>query len=299
MVQTANPALKKLGLSDKDRAVIIHADDIGMCQASVEAFCDLHRAGLISSGAVMVPCPWFLHAASFARENPKADLGVHLTLTSEYRTYRWGPVSTRDPASGMIDAEGYFHHRSPQAQENGVPAAVGMELRAQVRMAVQAGIAATHVDTHMGTVASARFLEHYIGVAMENGLPMMALRVGEEGFRAAGLDRESAVLAARAMERLEGEGFPLLDNLAGMPLDSGEDRGDLARRMLSGLPPGITHFILHPAKDGAEIRAIAKDWRCRTADYAAFLDEGMRKHIDSIGLHVIGYRELKALLPAH
>jgi chitin disaccharide deacetylase len=297
MSKTANPVLKKLGLSDRDRAVIIHTDDIGMCQASVEAFSDLHRAGIVSSGAVMVPCPWFLHAAAFARENPKADLGVHLTLTCEYPTYRWGPVSTRDPASGLLDGEGYFPRKSVEVQERGVPAAVGVELRAQVRMALQAGIVPTHVDTHMGAVASARFMEHYVGVAMENGLPLMAFRIDEAGFRAAGLDAGSAVIAARTMERLEGEGFPLLDNLAGMPLDRDEDRLACTKKALSALPPGITHFIIHPAKGGPEIRAIAKDWRYRTADHAAFLDEEMRKHIASIGLHVIGYRDLKALLP--
>jgi len=297
MRKAANPVMKKLGLSDGDRAVIIHADDIGMCQAGVEAFSDLHRAGIVSSGAVMVPCPWFLHAASFSRENPKADLGIHLTITSEYQTYRWGPVSTRDPASGLLDGEGCFPHRSAEVQDRGVPAAVGVELRAQVRMALQAGIVPTHVDTHMGAVASARFLEHYVGVAAENGLPLMAFRSDEAGFRAAGLDAESAVIAARAMERLEAEGFPLLDNLAGMPLDRDEDRLACAKRALSGLPPGITHFIIHPAKDGPEIRAIAKDWRYRTADYATFLDEDIGRHIASIGLHVIGYRDLKALLP--
>ena len=112
MTMNANPVLKKLGLSDTDRVAIIHTDDIGMCQASVDAFADLNQAGIISSGAVMVPCPWFLHAAEYARQHPQADLGIHLTLTSEWKTYRWGPISTRDPASGMIDEEGFFYHRS-------------------------------------------------------------------------------------------------------------------------------------------------------------------------------------------
>ncbi len=54
-----NPLLKKLGLSNQDRAVIIHADDIGMCQASVSAFADLVDFGLVSCGATMVPCRGF------------------------------------------------------------------------------------------------------------------------------------------------------------------------------------------------------------------------------------------------
>jgi predicted glycoside hydrolase/deacetylase ChbG (UPF0249 family) len=102
-----NPILRRLGLADEDRAVIIHTDDIGMCLSSVTAFAELWEAGIISSGAVMVPCPWFLKAAAFSREHPEADLGVHSTLTCEYDVYRWGAVSTRDPRSGLTD-EGAF-----------------------------------------------------------------------------------------------------------------------------------------------------------------------------------------------
>ncbi len=92
MTMPPNPVLKKLGLANNDRVAIIHTDDIGMCQASVDAFADLNEAGIISSGAVMVPCPWFLHTASYARQHPGVDLGIHLTLTSEWKTYRWGPI---------------------------------------------------------------------------------------------------------------------------------------------------------------------------------------------------------------
>ena len=100
-----NPALKKLGFSENERLVIIHVDDIGMCQASVAAFADLWDFGLVSSGAVMVPCPWFLEAAKYASQHPQADLGVHLTLNCEWDTYRWGPLSTCDPQTGLLDAQ--------------------------------------------------------------------------------------------------------------------------------------------------------------------------------------------------
>ena len=81
---TPNPALHRLGFADDDRVAIVHADDIGMSQASVAAFADLGAFGLISSGAVMVPCGWFPAAASLGRANPGYDLGIHLTLTCEW-----------------------------------------------------------------------------------------------------------------------------------------------------------------------------------------------------------------------
>ena len=86
----SNPVLKKLGFSNDDRVIIIHTDDIGMCQASVDAFAEMVDFGLISSGAVMVPCPWFLEAADFAVSHPEADLGAHLTLTSEWEDLSLG-----------------------------------------------------------------------------------------------------------------------------------------------------------------------------------------------------------------
>jgi chitin disaccharide deacetylase len=298
MAMLPNPVLKKLGLKNDDRVAIIHTDDIGMCQASVEAFADLNEAGIISSGAVMVPCPWFLHAASYARQHPQADLGIHLTLTSEWDTYRWGPISTRDPALGLMDAQGFFHHQSEPVQNNGDPTAVETELNAQVERAVQAGIAPTHIDTHMGTVAHPKFMGIYIQLAFKHHLPVMIFRMDEAGWQAAGLDPEFAKMAAAVVGQLEDSGLPLLDSMAAMNLDSAEDRLERTKQALSELKPGITHFIIHPSKDTPELRAITPDWSCRVGDYQDFMNEELRRHIQKIGLHVIGYRALKELLPA-
>ena len=90
-----NPVMRKLGLRDDDRAVILHVDDLGMCQASVDAYHDLVDFGLISSAATMVPCPWFPSVASFVRDHLQVDVGVH----------------SRSPASGTATAG----DRSPRA----------------------------------------------------------------------------------------------------------------------------------------------------------------------------------------
>jgi predicted glycoside hydrolase/deacetylase ChbG (UPF0249 family) len=298
MTKTPNPVLKKLGLANNDRVAIIHTDDIGMCQASVEAFTDLNEVGIISSGALMVPCPWFLHAAAYARQHPQVDLGVHLTLTSEWKTYRWGPISTRDPASGMLDEEGYFYKSSEEVQEHGDPAAVERELSTQVERLIQAGIQPTHLDTHMGTVAHPKFMASYLMVAMKFHLPLMIFRMDEAGWRAVGLDAEFAQAAVALVQQLEGSGMPLLDSLGGMRLDTTENRLERTRQALSDLQPGLTHFIIHPSKDTPELRAITPDWRCRVADYQNFMQDDLRQHIQKIGVHVIGYRALKELLPA-
>ncbi len=291
-----NPVLKKLGLDTTDRAVIIHADDIGMCQASISAFSELSEYGLITSGAVMVPCPWFLEVARYARENPAIDLGVHLTLTSEWKTYRWGPISTRDPNSGMIDAQGYFFARADEAREHGDPIMVQKELEAQIQHAISAGISPTHIDTHMGTVAHPKFMPSYIQLSMQFHLPVMIARLDELGYQKIGLDPQTAALAARMVVELEKNGLPLLDHITGMPLDSADQRISRTIQSLKDLPPGITHFIIHPSKDTPELRSITPDWACRVADYETFLSSEVEAAIKDLGIIRIGYQAIKDIM---
>jgi chitin disaccharide deacetylase len=292
-----NPVLRRLGFSDNDRVVIFHADDIGMNLGSVEAFADLWEFGLISSGAIMFPCPWSLYAASYAKQHPEADLGVHTTLTSEWQTYRWGPISTRDPNSGLIDPQGYFYSSTHQAQENGGVEYVAREIQAQVDQAFKLGMHPTHMDTHMGTVASMKFIPSYIKTAIAYRLPAMLFRMDADGWMAEGLDQETAAMAVFFMGQLEAMGLPLMDALVGLELDQPDNRLEQAMQAVADLKPGITHFIIHPSKDTPELRAITKDWRARVADYETFMSETLRSFIASQGVHVVGYRQLQDLMP--
>lgn len=295
-MKTPNPLLKKLGFRQNDRVVIIHVDDVGMCQASVEAFADLWDYGLISSGATMVPCPWFLAAAEFCRSNPAVDMGVHITLTSEWNTYRWGPVSTRDPATGLIDMQGCFYHTAQMAQENADPQAAWVEMEAQVQRATDAGIVPTHMDTHMGTVAHPKLLAPYLQLSAKLQLPPMMLRLDSSAIQQHGFDAESAKMLARTLAQVEADGVPLLDQIATVHLDDPADRLERTKAVLSGLPAGITHLYFHPAKDTPELRAITPDWRSRVGDYENFSREEMRAFLKNSGLQIIGYRNIKDVM---
>lgn len=291
-----NPVLAKLGFSNTDRVVIIHTDDIGMCHASTLAYSDLVDFGLISSGATMVPCSWFPQVASYCRNNEKVDMGVHLTLTSEWDLYRWGPVSTRDITSGMMDDEGYFYRSSEETQVHGDPSAVQQEIQTQLEQAINAGIDVTHIDTHMNTVAHPKFIAGYIQLAFENKLPLLFPRQDKAGYRKLGMDEEIATFAASFVGKLEERGVPLIDNVTGLNLDQPNNRLGQAKLAFNDLPPGITHFIIHPSKDTLELRAITPDWESRVADYETFSNEELRVHINKIGVHIIGYKQLKELI---
>lgn len=293
---SSNPVLKQLGFSPQDRAVIIHTDDIGMCQASVSAFSDLFAFGLISSGAIMMPCPWALHAVEFQVNHPAADLGIHATLTSEWQTYRWRPLSTRDAQSGLLDEQGFFHRRSPAVQASASPQAVALELETQIQFALASGLKPTHMDTHMGSVAHPRFMQAYIDLAIKYRIPPMVFRMDQAGWRATGMSAEVASVVAGYVMQLEQSGLPLLDHLVSLPLDKPENRLEQAKAAFASLKPGITHFIIHPSMDTPELRAITPDWPARVQDYLTFLSEELRSEIKNLGIHIIGYRDIQNLM---
>ena len=288
-----NPFMAKLGFSEDDRVVITHGDDIGMCQASIQAYEDLFNFGTLTSGAVMVPCPWFPAAADLQRRIPAADLGAHLVLTSEWQFYRWRPLTARITGSSLVDAEGFFPRDDPEIQEKGDPDEAVPELEAQIERALAFGIDLTHADTHMGAVAHPKFIAGYIQLAMKYRLPPLVPRGDQEMYRSFGVDAETYQMVRSLLDYLDSQGIPLVDFAIGLPLDDPKGQLDLAKRMFSELKPGLTHFIIHPSIDTPELRAITPDWECRVENYKTFLSDEFRKHMETEGIKLIGYRQVR------
>lgn len=295
-----NPVLERLGFGRGDRVVIFHADDIGMSQATLGAYVELVEFGLVSAAATMAPCPWFPATAAYCRQQQpggRIDMGVHLTLTSEWDVYRWGPISTHDVASGLIDEEGYFYRLAAPVRANGDPAAAGREMAWQIERALAAGIDVTHVDSHMFTIYHPRLLPVYLDLARQYRVPALMVRSEERMLRMDAYDRETTAMMARLIEAAEAEGLPFVDDIFVMPLVfSVEDRLAYARQVLAELPPGLTSFVIHPAHDTAELRAMAPDWPSRVGDYQLFLSEAWRQAVRQSGVQVIGYRALRDLM---
>lgn len=298
-----NPLLEKLGLADDDRVMIVNADDVGTCQASLAAYADLLDSGLVSSASVMVPCAWFPAVAAFCRENPEGvDVGVHVTLTSEQAGCRWSPLSTRDPASGLLDADGHFHANAARLRAEADPLAVGIEIQAQVERALAAGLDVTHIDTHEFTVAERpEFFESYVRVGLQFGIPPLLVRgyavdLGDMERGYAGDGATGAI--AEYMGVLEAQGLPVLDGLFLVPLRTSEGRLAQIRRLLASLSPGVYSLVFHPAVDSPELRAFSQDWPARAADFAAFREGAMRDAFQEAGVHVIGWRVVRDLMRA-
>jgi predicted glycoside hydrolase/deacetylase ChbG (UPF0249 family) len=288
-----NLLLKRLGFGPTDRVAIIHADDFGMCQATIPAVAELFDAGLLSSASIMLPCPWSLAAADYCRTHPLADVGVHTTLTAEWSQYRWRPLSTREPDSGMLDAAGFFPHSCAELWAHADPAAVAGELAMQLDSALALGIDVTHLDSHMGAVFDPPLLPSYLTLGISQQLPTMFPRLTEALLRALGIAGEGATALQAQQAAHEQHGAVLVDAVIGMPLERSEDRIGEAQRLFETLPIGLTHFILHPAIDTPELRAIAPDWKGRVADYEAFCSTALREYVRNSGIQVIGYRAIR------
>src|SRR5256714_7782919 len=153
-----------------ERGVILHVDDLAMCQGGNQAFLELATQGAVSCGSIMVPCPWFREIAEAAAADPALDLGVHLTLTSEWLHYRWPPLSTTSRASGLIHEEGYFWRDVASLRAHLVPEAAEGELRAQIELATAAGLKPTHIDAHMAAAVLPGLIDLPVRVALGYGV---------------------------------------------------------------------------------------------------------------------------------
>jgi predicted glycoside hydrolase/deacetylase ChbG (UPF0249 family) len=283
-----NPFLKKLGFSARDRVIVINADDIGMCQATLPAFFNLLDSGLVSSGSMMVPCPWFPEAASVCRNRPSVDIGVHLTLTSEWSSYRWGPISTHDRASGLIDAEGYFY-RNQSLWERPDPQVIRAEMRAQVNRAQKAGLDLTHLNCHMFATLDTRLVGQYVGLGFDERLPVLMVRQPQW----------VEILSEQAIKEWEEQGLPVFDHLRELYLNKpAEGRLRQAIEVFETLPPGLTYLMIHPAQDTPELRAITDDWQQRVADYETFRSAELHDYVRKSGVQVIGWRALRDAMRA-
>ncbi|MEM2129958.1 MAG: polysaccharide deacetylase family protein [Candidatus Bathyarchaeia archaeon] len=270
---------KNIRMDEQDSVyLIIHADDIGMCHSVNRTTMEAYERGVVSSGSLMVPCPWFLEAAEYFQKHPEFDVGIHVTLTSEWKLYRWPPVASKNEVSGLIDNEGLMFHTSREVAEHATVKEVETEIRAQIERALKFGIQPTHLDTHMGTVHfKPEFLEVYVKLAEEFRIPVL-LHGGPPELV------EKASNLVQKMPRVVG-----ISNVKNF-----DERKSEYIKMLKNLKPGVYEVILHLGGEDEEIKAIiGEDANLRHEDFLIFNDKKLRHVIQTLDLKLIGWRDLK------
>ncbi len=294
VVSGQNSAVQ-LGHGPNDKLLIVHADDIGMSHSVNVATIEAFKRGAISSGSIMVPCPWFPEIAAHAREHPELDLGLHLTLTSEWKYFRWRPVAPPDKVRGLIDEEGYMWRSERQTAEKATPQEIETELRAQIDRAIAFGIKPTHLDTHMGTLYTRKdFFEVYTRLGKEYRIPVMVMRATPESI-AYGKTSGSPI-SEEILKKVESEGFPMLDYLVtGVAGKTFEERKKAYHELLRKLKPGVSMLIVHLGMDDPELKAITGSWQQRHADFLSFTDPETQALIKELGIKLTTFRELGRL----
>src|SRR5215212_11812653 len=231
--ERAKTIAERLGYARDAKLLIVHADDLGMTHSVNAATIKAFESGLVTSGSIMAPCPWLSEIAAFARANPQADLGLHLTLTSEWTSFRWGPVSSRDRVSSLLDKDGYFRLTESEAAAQADPKHVEMEITAQIERARALGIQPTHLDSHMGTLYQNKALfEVFLRVARSQKLPV---RVAKTWFARA--DFVPSVLSPDDV---------YVDRVLDIsPAVAPQDWARFYSDELKKLEPGVTEVVIH------------------------------------------------------
>lgn len=290
-LQAQNTIQERLGYSKGTKLLILHADDLGLSHSEDSASINLFENGDVSSGSIQVTCPWFSEIAHYASAHPGADLGIHLTLTSEWKYYKWGAVSTTDYTSGLLGSNGFFYNDVDSLGMMARPSAVKAELKAQIEKAIHAGIQPTHLDAHMGCCFINRdFFKAYLDLAHEYKLPCL---LNVDAFK---------LMFHLDISDLISDKDVVTDKvfmaLSPAPL---QDRAAYYTHILNSLEPGLNCILLHAAFDDDEMQAITVEhpdygaaWR--QADYDFFASSACKQTLEKNHIRLITWKEIKEKL---
>lgn len=316
---------EKLGYPKGKKVVIFHVDDAGMSHESNQGTFQSLDFGIATSCSVMMPCPWAGNFITQAKKKPGLDIGLHLVLTSEWKTYRWEPLAGKTLVPSLHDPEGSFWHSVEQVVEHGNPDEVYLELKAQVERALALGIRPSHLDSHMGTLfASEKFLEKYVQVGVEYGIPVMfpggnnilleesmtapvIRKLKAEGKYKEGMEipKPEILLQANAIgKKIWDMGLPVLDDLHSTSgdwkpeqpnytvQDLGKHKVEQFKRILTKMEPGLAMIIIHSNEHSEFFQRFSGSGNSRYADLLAMTDPDLKAFIEKEGIILTTWTEV-------
>lgn len=283
---------ERLGWQAGDVVVIFHVDDVGMHHAANRGAIESHERGVGNSWALMMPCPWVPEIVKYLRAHPEVDAGLHLTLTSEWVPYRWGPVAGAAAVPGLVDDEGCLWRSVPQVMQKATADEVEAEIRAQIARAERLGFPITHLDSHMGTLfARPDYFERWLRVAAEKRLPLLAPGGHRTHVSRSHPDASQALPAV--VQRVWDAGLPVIDDLHTGSYDGPpEGRTDWLLQVLAELKPGITEILFHASIPTDDFPLVTNSHAHRLADTRALTDPRVRRLLADRGIHRTTWREL-------
>jgi len=284
---------ERLGFEKGKKVLLLHADDAGLCSEANEAVEKYLLSGDIKSTAAMAPCPAFEEFISWAKKHPSVDVGMHLTHTSEWKTYRWGPVADAAKVPGLIDPDGMLWHEVPDVVMHAKASEVEAEVRAQIEKAKSLGWNPTHLDSHMGTLfGSPEYVKAFLKVAQEYGIPANVIDLSDkevlEHFRKAGYPMTDEVVKLFDEYRL-----PKLDNFTSAPNGSTyKEKRENFIKLVKSLKPGLTEIIFHPSVLSENLKTITNSWQQRVWEAELFSDPVVKKFFKDEGIVITNWKEI-------
>jgi len=284
---------ERLGWPKGSKVVIFHVDDAGMSHNSNLGAIQAIEKGVATSTSIMMPCPWVPEIADHCKTHPDFDAGLHLTLTSEWKHYRWGPVAGKPAVPGLVDKQGCLWHKLTDVLLHATADEVETEIRAQVDRAIAMGIKPTHLDAHMGTCFYPPFLDRYIKVGIEKDIPILIF-----GGHLQHIGKEVGplkVLALMSAKRAWDAGLPVIDDLVTSPTHSKnyEKRKAELYQLLRDMQPGITEIIVHCTVQTPNFKSISGSGPTRQAELNLMTDPDVKAFIEKQGIILTTWRELK------
>src|SRR5258708_21731150 len=279
---------ERLGYPPDAKLLIVHADDLAVAHSVDTASFDALNKNAVTSASVMVPCAWLTEVASFAKNHADADLGLHLTLTSEWKVDRWGPVESKDKVTSLLDPSGYLWPETLPAARNLKAEEAEREIRAQIERAIALGIHPSHLDSHMGVLFSTpELFAVYVKVAHAYKLPFLAVRLPT---------------APADLISILSEKDVILDSVVmANPAVRANEWREVYVNAVKNLKPGLTEMIVHLGHDDSELQALTFDhpdfgsaWRQR--DYDFVTSSEFRKALDENHVILVKWRDLKKLV---
>lgn len=289
---SAQPSFGELlGWKKNEVVVILHVDDVGMSHSSNQGAIQSTEKGVASSFAIMMPCPWVPEIARYLTDHPDADSGLHLTLTSEWRLYRWPPLAG-PTVPGLIDPEGCLWSSVAQVVTQATPDEIDREIRAQLARARKLNIPVTHLDSHMGTLfARPDYFQKYAQLGIEEQIPILVA-----GGHLTYTKLESPGAAQQLMKwipKIWDGGLPVIDDLHTSTYNwSPEEKEGKLIELLQNLKPGITEILFHASDPSDVFPLITGSSESRRADLNALLSKKVSRTIQENNIVVTTWKEL-------
>jgi len=284
---------ERLGWPGGTKVVIFHVDDAGMSHNSNMGAIRAIEDGVATSTSIMMPCPWVPEIAAYVKDHPQVDAGLHLTHTSEWKKYRWGPVAGGAAVPGLVDTTGYLWPDVAGVVNHATADEVEAEIRAQIDKALSIGIEPTHLDSHMGTCFAPQYIDRYVKVGIEKKIPILIFGGHMQHIGAQAAAFKPLVLAIA--QQVWNAGLPVIDDLVTQPTRANdyEQRKAELVALLREMKPGITEIIVHCTVQTEVFSHISGSGPTREAELRLLTDPDVKAFIKNEGIVLTTWRELK------